>query len=155
MEEKPLESLEKVERRGAKPGDNRGGGRKLNIERLVSTAKEEGYKIAKAEFWVKLAEDYAVPRLLSILENGKDDVALRACQELLNRAMGKPKESIDHTTNGKDLPMPILPMNHVRPNDGNAEDPGAHEADTGAPGGDVVLQDGIDALIPDSEGAGG
>lgn len=144
---------------GSKPGDNRGGGPKPNIERLVANAKEEGYKIAKAEFWVKLAEEKGVPRLIEILEAPlgtiSDKTLLAAVKEVLDRAMGKPKESIDHTTNGKELPTPILPLGYVRSDNSNAEDPSTHQANTSAPGGDIVLQDSVDALIPDSESASG
>lgn len=31
-----------------------------------------------------------------------------ALRELLDRGLGKPVQGIDHTTNGKDLPTPIL-----------------------------------------------
>jgi len=89
---------------GAKPGTNNGGGRKPSAEKL----KEEAYEIMKAEFWVRLAQEKALPRLVKILENPDDSVAFKAAKEILDRSLGKPKESIDHTTNGKDLPMPIL-----------------------------------------------
>ena len=132
---------------------NKGGGRASAFEEL----KNAVWHVDKWEV------DSDVPALQAKLKTGKYSVrdvflakALQGNERVLSIFANKLlPDLIDHTTNGKDLPMPILPLNHVRPNDGNAEDPGAHEADTGAPGGDVVLQDGIDALIPDSEGAGG
>lgn len=140
---------------GCKPGENRGGGWKTPMEKVRAQAKEEAFEIMKAEFWVRLAQEKALPRLVKILENPDDSVAFKAAKEILDRSLGKPKESIDHTTNGKDLPTPILPLGYVRSNNGNTEDLSAHEANTSTPGGDVVKQDSVDALIPDSESTSG
>jgi len=41
----------------------------------------------------------------------------QALDSLMNRAFGKPKESVDHTTNGKDLPTPILSGQSVSSNE--------------------------------------
>lgn len=152
------ESTEKTEKSPNLGGRREGSGRKVHIERLIQEKVADQFKIKEAQFWVNLAEKYAVPRLQEILTSPLDVVGgktlLGAVKETLDRAMGKPKESIDHTTNGKDLPMPILPLNHVRSNNSDAEDPSAHQADTSTPGGNVVKQDSVDALIPDSESTG-
>lgn len=105
--EEALNTLKREDGRknnGCKPGEDRGQGRKPSAAKL----REEAYEIMKAEFWVRLAQEKALPRLVKILENPDDSVAFKAAKEILDRSLGKPKESIDHTTNGKDLPMPIL-----------------------------------------------
>lgn len=64
-------------------------------------------------------------------------------------------DKVDLTTNGKDLPTPILPLSHVHSNNGNKQDSADASANTSGTGGDVVEQDGVDALISDSESASG
>lgn len=96
MEE--LKGLKKVDGRvnnGLKPGENRGQGRKHSVAKL----KEEAYKIGEARFWADAAESIAAPFVMKIVdgfdENGTPvpmEVRLRAAQEILNRALGKPKE---------------------------------------------------------------
>jgi hypothetical protein len=94
-----LQKLEKVDGRvnnGSSPGSNRGGGRRPSIEKL----KAKAYSIATAEFWADLAQDKGIQRLLAILNFETDkpnDTQLRAVQEVLNRALGKPKESHEFT----------------------------------------------------------
>ena len=64
-------------------------------------------------------------------------------------------DKVDLTTNGKDLPTPILPLSHVHSNNGDKQDRGDASSDTSGAGGDVVEQNSVDALIPDSEGTSG
>lgn len=60
-------------------------------------------------FWQEVAKNKAIPRLLDLLLSENDQVALKAAVEIVDRAYGRPKESVDHTTNGKDMsPAPIL-----------------------------------------------
>lgn len=153
------EGHEKLEKSVNYGGKRENSGRKLNVDRLVEAKLAEGIKIGEAKFWVDLAENHAVPRLREILAaplgSISDKTLLSAVRETLDRALGKPKESIDHTTNGKDLPTPILPIGYVRSDNGNTEDLSTHEANTSITGGDVVKQDSVDALIPDSESTSG
>lgn len=46
-------------------------------------------------------------------------------------------DKFDMTTNGKDLPTPILPIGYVRPNNSDQEDISANQALTSVTGGDV------------------
>lgn len=64
-------------------------------------------------------------------------------------------DKLDLTSNGKDLPVPIIPLAHVHSNNGDKQDSGDAGSHTGGTGGDVLLEDGVDALIPDSESASG
>ena len=64
-------------------------------------------------------------------------------------------DKLDLTSNGKDLPTPILPLAHVHSNDGDKQDSEDASSDTSGTGGNLQLEDGINALIPDSESASG
>lgn len=86
--------------RGQNGGARPGAGRKVSIDLI----KDEAKKLAMAEFWVELAENKAIPRLKSLMDNPDDEIAWKGVKEVLDRAYGRPKESIDHTTNGKDFP---------------------------------------------------
>lgn len=101
MQQKSLEQLEKPKKGWG--GARNNSGPKVNIERLVEAAKAEGYEIAKAEFWVKLAQEKAVPRLLEILDSPMDVVGgktlMSAVVTTIDRALGKPKET--HELMGK------------------------------------------------------
>lgn len=132
---------------------NKGGGR-------ASAYQELQEAVWHADAW-KIDSD--VPALQAKLKTGKYSVrdvflakALQGNERILGIFANKLlPDLVDHTTGGQPLPTPILPLGYVRPDNGNAEDIRAYEADTGAPGGNVVKQDGIDALIPDSESTGG
>jgi hypothetical protein len=45
------------------------------------------------------------------------DVAMM--RDIIDRVDGKPKQAIDHTTNGKDLPVPIIPLSNVPADNSN------------------------------------
>lgn len=90
-------------RGGARPNS----GPKISIEKLAEKAYDKAYSIAEAKFWVDLAEDKAVNRLIEILEKPIREVGAKAiisvAKEVLDRALGKPKESVDVTSKGKAL----------------------------------------------------
>lgn len=131
---------------------NKGGGRASAFEEL----KNAVWHVDKWEV------DSDVPALQAKLKTGKYSVrdvflakALQGNERVLSIFANKLlPDLIDHTTNGKDLPTPILPLNHVRTDDRDTEDHSAHKANQGTPRRDEQLEDGIDALIPDSESAG-
>jgi len=107
--------------------------------------------------------DSDVPALQAKLKTGKYSVrdvflakALQGNERVLSIFANKLlPDLVDHTTNGKDLPTPILPIGYVHSNNGDKQDRADASADTGGTGGDVVEQNSVDALIPDSESAGG
>lgn len=58
--------------------------------------------------------------MMLIQKARKGDLA--SIRELLNRLEGSPQQAIDHTTNGKDLPTPILGgASSVHTDDGSTE----------------------------------
>lgn len=88
--------VEKKERRG---GARANAGRKPYVERLKLSDidKDKKFKSTKAEFWVDLAENVALPRLRRILETGEDGAAARIGIDICNRAYGKPIERVEHS----------------------------------------------------------
>lgn len=132
---------------------NKGGGR-------ASAYEEVQNAIWHAEKW---EIDSDVPMLQAKLKSGKYSVrdvflakALQGNERILGIFANKLlPDLVDHTTNGKDLPTPILPIGYVRSDDGNEENISTNEANTSTPGGNVVKQDSLDALIPDSESTSG
>lgn len=144
-----LETLASPRGVGALPGSNNGGGRRASIEKIKDEVRKENWNT----YVVDLAEKLW-PGLERLAEDPDAKIRLRTIEMVFAYAYGRPKESVDHTTNGKDLPTPILPLNHVRTDDRDTEDHSAHKANQGTPRRDEQLEDGIDALIPDSESAG-
>jgi len=139
---------------GGGTGNRENVGRKTNIEKLVQSRVEEVRDITRLEFWAKMAKTKAVVRLEGILDSpdSKDEVVLAAVKEVLNRALGRSKEFIDHTTNGKDLPTPILgnvSELYVSNNNSDKKDSTDEEASTGGAGRDISLQDRVDSALPD------
>lgn len=59
-----------------------------------------------------------VAKKLATMAAGGD---LLAIKEINDRIDGKPKQAIDHTTNGKDLPTPLLATLDVPNNNGSEE----------------------------------
>jgi hypothetical protein len=106
---KKLKTGEIKKRGGSRPNS----GRKPSIAKL----KKEAYKIAEAEFWADLAENKAIKRLIQILDKNKttNPVLMKAIQEVLNRALGKPPETIDLSNKGKAFkgPLVYLPARHA------------------------------------------
>lgn len=107
--------------------------------------------------------DSDVPALQAKLKTGKYSVrdvflakALQGNERVLSIFANKLlPDLVDHRTNGKDLPTPILPIGYVHSNNGDQQDSGDAGSHTGGTRGDVLLEDGVDALIPDSESASG
>jgi hypothetical protein len=82
------------------PGDTaRENGKKGGRPRLEATVLREAL-IAAMEAKAKPLADALVDKAL------EGDVP--ALREVLDRGLGKPIQGVDHTTNGKDLPTPIL-----------------------------------------------
>ena len=102
--EKPIEKNDSGRKRPNLGGYRPGSGWKPDLEAARKAGIAEGYRIAKTEFWLELAESKAVIRLQEIL--GSDlgtvggKVLLGAIKETLDRALGRPKETHEHT--GKD-----------------------------------------------------
>ena len=91
-----LNKSEKPKNGGARPG----AGRKAFVDKLTTVEKAQLYSITQAEYWVRVANDKAIKRLEEILDNPKEnkEILMKAIKEVLDRALGKPKEHIDHTT---------------------------------------------------------
>lgn len=78
--------------------------------------------------------------------------ALKADPSILRNLADKVLATLlDHSTNGKDLPQPIL--GYVPSDDSNAQDHGNEEADSGSAGGDISEQNGVDTALSDNAGA--
>jgi hypothetical protein len=97
MEEQSLKNLD-----NGHGGHREGSGRKTKAGKLDELSKEgqkRVYSIMEADFWVKMANDHAAPRLERILTSGesKDENVIAAAKEVLNRALGKSKESVHMT----------------------------------------------------------
>lgn len=104
----------------------------------------------------KTLKEFAREMLMSMSDEEKLAYLKQLPPEIVWRmSEGNPHTTTDVTTNGKDLPTPILPIGYVRSDNGNTEDLSAEQANTSTPGGNVVKQDSIDALIPDSESTSG
>lgn len=72
------------------------------------------------EVLIRKIEENAEPIAEALLKKGMaGDV--QALRELLDRGLGKPQQSVDHTTAGKELPTPILNIDALRHNDGDKE----------------------------------
>lgn len=78
---------------GCEKGTNHGGGRKPSIAKL----KAKELDIAKAQFWVDMAQTYAVPQIIALVKAKRTPaiVKLRAAEMILDRALGKAKETVD------------------------------------------------------------
>jgi hypothetical protein len=79
---------------GAKPGEDRGAGRKPSAEKAftIEQRREVDAKIANA------ARNIALPAILELANQSKDSgIRFKASQELMNRAFGKPKEFVEHS----------------------------------------------------------
>jgi len=89
----PIEPKKKNRRGGARPNS----GPKTPLEVLEKRAIDEGLKIGEAKFWMNLAENKAIPKLEQLLESSDDKAAFKAVKEVLDRALGKPKEIVEHS----------------------------------------------------------
>lgn len=90
--------MKKTEKKngGARPGSGRKSMAK-KLDELTKDGQAKVYAIMEADFWVRMANDKAAPRLAGILDSkdSKDENVIAAAKEVLNRALGKSKESID------------------------------------------------------------
>lgn len=95
--------------------NNPGGGRPKGSYSIVELIKKKLQEIPEGKD--KTYGEYFVEQVMkkSVIEG---DVQMM--KDVLNRVDGMPKQPIDHTTDGKELPAPIL--NYVCSNNGNKED---------------------------------
>jgi len=95
-----MEDLIKLEKQKATHGGLRpGAGKKPFVEKLTKEEQQELKEMAKAEYWLKACQDIAVPFVFNLVQDesaGKSD-RLKAAQEIINRALGKPKERHEHS----------------------------------------------------------
>lgn len=103
MEEQSLKKLE-----NGHGGKRKDSGRKIKakiLDELTLEGQKRVYRILEADFWVRLANDKALPRLEAILDDPEaNSESLRfAIKEVNDRAFGKPKESLDLTSRGKSI----------------------------------------------------
>lgn len=91
--------------------------------------------------------EYFVEQIMkkSVIEG---DVSMM--KDVINRVDGMPKQSVDHTTNGKDIPQPLL-TNYVSSNKSYEESNGNEQTPEMCAGRDISQQDNIDSLIPDPQ----
>ncbi len=71
-------------------------------------------------------------------------------KDILDRIHGQAKNNMDITSGG--LPIPIIPLNNVQPNDSNKQNPADEEKDTDSTGGNISEQDDKHPALPDSNG---
>lgn len=88
------------------------------------------------------------PKVLSILRKNVDEGKEKSI-EMFIKYVGEVADKIDHTTNGKDLPTPLLA--HVSSNLSNKESNGNVKETALHPGRDLSKQNDIDSLIPDPQ----
>lgn len=80
--------------------------------------------------------------------------ALKADPSILKNLADKVLATLlDHTTNGKELPQPIL--GYVPSDDSDTQDHGNEEANPGSPGGDLGIKNSVDSALPDQPGSVG
>lgn len=90
------------------------------------------------------------PRVLEKLQENVEDGKEKSI-EMFIKYVGEVADKIDHTTNGKDLPTPLLA--HVSSNLSNQKSNGDEQATAVHSGGDFSQQNNIDSLIPDPQSA--
>lgn len=97
-----MEGLNNIELKKSKGGARPNTGPKPFVDKLTKIEKKELKDIAKAEYWMEACRDIAIPFIFELVEDqdaGKSD-RLKAAQEIINRALGKPKER--HELSGPD-----------------------------------------------------
>lgn len=88
------------------------------------------------------------PRVISALQKNVEEGKEKSI-EMFIKYVGEVADKIDHTTNGKDLPTPLLA--YVSSNNSNKESNGNEKTSEVHSGGDISKQDNIDSLIPDPQ----
>ncbi len=109
--------LETIKSEKGKNGGVRArSGRKPFIDKLTGKEKEKVWKLTEARFWVEIAEEKAMVRLNEILDAPLAQVGskalLTAVKEVLDRALGKPKEShrfVDGEGNDREVGVLMYP----------------------------------------------
>ena len=84
---------------------NPGGGRPKGSCSVVERIKTKLEEVPEGE--KRTYRDILVDMLFSKVTQERDIFAIK---DIINRVDGMPKQAVDHTTNGKDLPAPILPL---------------------------------------------
>lgn len=123
------ENIQKYEFKKGESGNPNGRPRKW-----ISDLKEKGYKPSEVNDCIlvmlsmtleELAEVYKNPKatimektVANALKKSLEKGSLYSIDTLLNRAVGKPKESIDHTTKGEGINE--IKVNIVRGGTGNS-----------------------------------
>lgn len=90
-----------IDRRKFNGGYREGAGRKPFVE-LTQVEREDLKRLAQAEFWLEACRDIAIPYVFQLVgdPNAGERVRFNAAQEIINRALGKPKER--HEVSGPD-----------------------------------------------------
>lgn len=127
---------------GANGGVRPGAGR----PRLEATKLREAL--------VEIAEERAKELAVVLMDKALTG-DIPAIKEMIDRGIGKALQPIDHSTNGKDMliPVPIMAAYALPSDDGHQKGHGDAEANPGSPGGNVGVEDDIDSLVPDQPGA--
>jgi len=92
-----MEGIEIIEKeKTPKGGKREGSGRKPSIDLLAT--KEVKTRIA--ELWVDLCDQYAIPYYVGVMQGTEEvspDIKFKVGNDILNRALGKPKERHEHS----------------------------------------------------------
>ena len=113
--------------------DQRAFSSKVNAQ-LAGRPKLFASKLREAI--IRRAEEGA-EELSAVLYNKALTGDVPAVKEMMDRALGKALQNVDVTTNGKDLPVPILTLNAVRTDDSDGEGNETLEAHTSDSGGNI------------------
>ncbi len=138
-----MEATPKIDKRTITgPINGKLGGR----PKLYATKLREKL-IAKAE---ECADE-----LVAVLYKEAKHGNIMALKEFLDRGLGKASQGIDITTNGKELPQPILAnvivaQDAVHSNNSNAQDSADVKALESGTGRNISLQDSVHHFIPDT-----
>jgi len=103
-----------VQRKNGQKGGQMGGRPKLFASKL-------------REALIRKAEENA-DALADVLYSKAIEGDLPAIKEMIDRGIGKAIQAVDVTSNGKDLPTPIISLHAVSGNDGTQETTGTQEA---------------------------
>ena len=105
-------------------------------KKYVSLLKEQGYKASEINDCIMVMISMDLDELKDVWQNPKATIlektianalrkslekgSLYSIETLLSRAIGKPKESVDHTTNGKEINE--IKVNIIKPSDTNTNE---------------------------------
>lgn len=94
-----MQDLNKLDVEKKHGGKREGAGHKFYVDKLTKEEQAALKEMAKAEYWLQACQDIAVPFVFQLVQDqeaGKSD-RLKAAQEIINRALGKPKERHEHS----------------------------------------------------------